>query len=68
MLTTASDTFSTAMGTERVLENRRASNSVTTTNTWLAVIRLSRSSLAMKVTKIMILLTAKNVAKFMPLR
>ena len=68
MLTTASDTFSMAMGKYRVLENRKASNSVTTTNTWLAVIRLSRSSLVMKVTKIMILLTVKNVAIFMPLR
>ena len=64
----ASDTFLTAMGKKRVLENRKASNSVTTTNTWLAVIRLSRSSLVMKVTKIMILLTVKNDAKFMPLR
>ena len=68
MLTTASDTFSMAMGKYRVLENLRASNSITTTNTWLAVIRLSRSSLVMMVTKIIILLTPKNDVKFMPLR
>ena len=64
----ASDTFSMAMGKYRVLENLRASNSITTTNTWLAVITFLRATLVMKVTKIMILVTAKNDAKFIPLR
>ena len=68
MLMTASDTFSMAMGKYRVLVNRRASYSVTTTNTWLAVITLLRPTLVMKVTKIIILVTAKNDAKFIPLR
>lgn len=68
MLTTASDTFSTAEGKKRVTVNRTAPYSVTATNTRLAVITLPSSTYVVKVTKTMILLATKNDAKFIPLR